>query len=69
MTSIKMVQLSILDEIIIVVSTVTEDTPEVCVKPLVKVTKQIDRVLLQSCTGITPSARSEQLQNLKKRHQ
>jgi hypothetical protein len=66
MLSTEMVYLSILNETIIVVSTVTKDTPEVYVKPLVGMTKQIDRVLLQSCTGITPPERSEQLQHLKK---
>ena len=64
----QMVQLGIDDEFILIFPAKSPTLHPKCFTAAVDINQQIDRVLLKSCTGITPSERTAQLDLLKQKH-
>ena len=64
----KMIRLDIDDEFILLFPAVTPTLNPKCLPAAVDINRRIDRVLIQSCTGITSSERREQLIFLKRKH-
>ena len=63
-----MVQLGIGDEFILIFPAKSPTLHPKCSTAAVDINQRIDRVLLKSCTGITPSERTAQLDLLKQKH-
>ena len=64
----QMVKLDIDNEFILVLPAVSSTLHPKCLPAAVDINQRIDRVLLKSCTGITPSERTAQLSLLKQKH-
>ena len=64
----QMVQLGIDDEFILIFPAKSSTLHPKCFTAAVDINQRIDRVLLKSCTGITPSERTAQLNLLKQKH-
>ena len=64
----KMIRLGIDDEFILMFPAVSSTLNSKCLPAAVDINRRIDRVLIQSCTGITTSERREQLIFLKRKH-
>ena len=63
-----MVKLGIDNEFILVIPAKSSTLHPKCSPVAVDINQQIDRVLLKSCTGITPSERTAQLSLSKQKH-
>ena len=63
-----MVKVGIGNEFILVFTVVSSTLHPKCSPAAVDINQRIDRVLLKSCTGITPSERTAQLSLLKQKH-
>ena len=64
----KMVRLDVEDEFILLFPAVSSTLDKKCLPAAIDINRRIDRVLIQSCTGITSSERREQLSFLKLKH-
>ena len=64
----QMIRLDIDDEFILLFPAVSSTLHQKCVPAAVDINQRVNRVLIQSCTGLTSSERREQLTLLKRKH-